>query len=87
MTSQLEAVVVGEFFSRAVGECDCPKNGDVLSNDSQRLETDTIQKFLSVCLKQYFHCFPDNTKVSSFSETLLVSWISIFPLRVRSWLQ
>lgn len=62
MTSQLEAVVVGEFFSRAVGECDCPKNGDVLSNDSQRLETDAIQKFLSVCLKQYFHCFPDNTK-------------------------
>ena len=70
MASQLEAVVVREFYTRVACESDGPKNGDISSNGS--LETETIQKFLSICLKQYFNCSQDDTKVSFLSPEFLM---------------
>lgn len=69
MSSQLETVVLHEFFTRAACESVSPKNGEISSNGS--LETETIQKFLSICLKQYFSCSEDGTKVRFPSSEIL----------------
>ena len=75
MTS--EFVVVREFFAREACESVSPKTGELSSNGS--LETETIQKFLSVCLKQYFSSSQDDTKVGfRSSEILNVNMICIF---------
>jgi len=67
MTS--ECVVFREFFAQEACESVSPKNGDMSSNGS--LETETIQKFLSICLKQYFSSSQDDTKVRSGSPEIL----------------
>lgn len=67
MTS--ECVVVQEFFTREACESVSPKTGEIPSNES--LETETIQKFLSICLKQYFNCSQDDTKVRFGSPEIL----------------
>ena len=59
MTS--ECVVVRDFFAREACENVSPITGEMSSNGS--LETETIQKFLSICLKQYFNSSQDETKV------------------------
>lgn len=69
MSSQLETVVLHEFFTRAACESVSPKNGEISSHGS--LETETIQKFLSICLKQYFSCSEDDTKVRFPSSEIL----------------
>ncbi|XP_020625753.1 uncharacterized protein LOC110063135 isoform X2 [Orbicella faveolata] len=63
MTS--ECVVFREFFAQEACESVSPKNGDMSSNGS--LETETIQKFLSICLKQYFSSSQDDTKEKDLS--------------------
>jgi len=67
MTS--ECVVVREFFAREACESVSPKKGDMSSNGS--LETETIQKFLSICLKQYFNRSQDDTKVRFGSPEII----------------
>lgn len=75
MTS--ECVVVREFFAREACESVSPITGEMSSNGS--LETETIQKFLSICLKQYFNSSHDETKVRfGFSEILNVNIICYF---------
>ena len=75
MTS--ECVVVREFFAREACESVSPKTGELSSNES--LETETIQKFLSICLKQYFSSSQDDTKVGfGSSEILNVNMICYF---------
>ena len=72
MTS--ECVVVREFFAREACESVSQKKGDRSSNGS--LETETIQKFLSICLKQYFNRSQDDTKVRFGSPANL--YVNIF---------
>ena len=67
MTS--ECVVVREFFAREACESVSPKTGEISSNGS--LETETIQKFLSICLKQYFNNSQDEMKVRVGSYEIL----------------
>ena len=73
MTSELQTAVVSEFCLRAP----CGRT-DIKSGS---LETEAIQKFLSVCLKQYFSCSQDETNEASFSnvspEILEVCWNSL----------
>lgn len=77
MSSQLETVVLHEFFTRTACESVSPKTSEISSNGS--LETETIQKFLSICLKQYFNCSQDDPKVRFRSpEILNVNIISYF---------
>ena len=60
MTS--ECVVVRDFFAREACENVSPITGE-MSSPNGSLETETIQKFLSICLKQYFNNSQDETKV------------------------
>ncbi len=64
MSSQMETVVLHEFFTRTACGSVSPKTSEISSNGS--LETETIQKFLSICLKQYFNCSQDDQKVGWF---------------------
>lgn len=69
MSSQVETVVLDrEFFARASSENVSPKNGEIFPNGS--VETETIQKFLSICLKQYFNCSQEDTKVRFLSPEI-----------------
>lgn len=76
MTSELEAMLVREFCSRAA--CGRDKTAEISSTGS--LETETIQKFLSICLKQYFICSQDDTNESiPCPEVLKVRKIPLTP--------
>ena len=76
MTSELQTAVVSEFCSQAPCERIDIKSGS--------LETEAIQKFLSICLKQYFSCSQDETNEGSFTnvspEILEVCWNSLLHL-------
>ena len=75
MTS--ECVVVSEFFAREACESVSSITHEMSSNGS--LETQTIQKFLSICLKQYFSSSQDERKVRfGSSEILNVNIICYF---------
>ena len=76
MTS--ECVVVREVFARETCESVSPKTSEMSSNGSLG-ETETIQKFLSICLKQYFNSSQDESKVRCGpSEILNVNIICYF---------
>ena len=75
MTS--ECVVVREFFPREACDSVSSITDEMSSNGS--LETETIQKFLSICLKQYFNSSQDERKVRfGSSEILNVNIICYF---------
>lgn len=72
MSSELDAIVLREVCTKAGCRRENLTTTQISSNGS--VETETIQKFLSICLNQYFVCSKtDTTESSPDSEVPKVS--------------